>query len=72
MVRARSDTYEVDKPVESPFSPYRLLADARARKQQLIKDGYRVKIRKDADGLFEVWKKHDQLFHNTSWRDKNG
>lgn len=68
MVRARFDTYTVDQP----DSPYRSLADARKRKKQLIKEGYRVKIRKDADGLYEVFKKHDQLFHNTSWRDKNG
>lgn len=72
MVRVRFDTYEPDKPDLPPFPPYGKLADARARKKQLIKEGYRVKIRKDSDGAYVLLKKHDQLFHNTSWRDKNG
>jgi hypothetical protein len=72
MGKARFDTYEVDNPEKPPFPPYGLLSDARNRKQELKKEGYRVKIRKDKEGAYTLYKKHDQLFHNENWRDNNG
>lgn len=65
----RTDTYIVDRP-ENP--PYRAYADAKKRKEEILKDekGWRVKIRKDADGNYVVYKKHDELFHDKHWRDE--
>ena len=54
----RFDTYIDEQP------PHRLWDDAKARKKELVDDGWRVKIRKDADGLFVIHKKHDELFHS--------
>jgi hypothetical protein len=58
--KARFDTYEIDNPGK-PFGTY---PEAYDRKQELVKDGYRVKLRKDADGAWAVFKKNDKLFHN--------
>jgi hypothetical protein len=69
MGKPRWDTYEIDRP---DSEPHRTFFDAMERKQELIKQGYRVKIRKNVDGIYVVFKKHDALFHDHSWRDKNG
>jgi hypothetical protein len=34
---------------------------AKKRKEQLRLEGWRVKIRKGSDGLFQIWKKHVEL-----------
>lgn len=38
--------------------PYTDFATAHARKSVLRTEGYRIKIIKNADGLFEIWKKN--------------
>jgi hypothetical protein len=58
--KARFDTYEIDNPGK-PMGTY---AEAYERKQELVKQGYRVKLRKDADGAWVVFRKNDKLFHN--------
>lgn len=63
----RCDTYEQD---DQP--PHRTFDEAMVRKIQLKHQGYRVKIRKDSDGVFVVWKKHDELLHGPAWRETNG
>jgi len=61
----RNDTYIVDQPDEP--QP-RTFDEAMERKLALKKEGWRVKIRKNADGEFVVWKKHDELLHTAEYR----
>lgn len=69
MGKPRWDTYEIDSPEKEP---HRTFLDAMKRKHQLVRQGYRVKIRKNVDGVYVVFKKHDEVFHDKNWRDKNG
>ncbi len=64
---ARWDTYEIDRPDEP--QP-RTFDEAMQRKIKLKHEGYRVKIRKNNEGEFVVFKKHDELFHGKAWRDQ--
>lgn len=66
MGKARFDTYELETITYGTYK------EARDRKEALVKDGWRVKIRKDTSGAYTVLKKHDELFHDLSWRDING
>jgi hypothetical protein len=61
----RWDTYEIDRPDQPPP---RTFIEAMDRKLELKDEGYRVKIRKNTDGAYVVYKKHDELFHGTEWR----
>jgi len=47
----RADIYLMD-------STTLVYSTAHKRKEELRNDGWRVKIRKNTDGIFQVWKKH--------------
>ena len=57
----RHDTYVPDGP------PRRTYQKAKERKEELRLAGWRAKIRKTTDGLFQVWKKHRD--HIDAWNN---
>lgn len=63
----RNDTYIVHNPDEP--QP-RTFDEAMAIKIALKNsgEGWRVKIRKNVDGEYVVWKKHDELLHTDNRR----
>lgn len=63
----RADEYIQDRPDQPSIRSFK---EVKKRKAELKSEGWRVKHRKDADGNFVIFKKHDELLHNSSWRDK--
>jgi hypothetical protein len=61
----RSDTYYLD-------GSRRDYSKAHERKEQLRAAGWRVKIRKAADGTFEIFKKHVELLDTRNNATRGG